>query len=66
MSATDAGDFVFRLSDGTEVLRLGKDGRSQIHGRLIEVDDGTAWRTFKEWLEHAKVSPPGEVIGVVK
>lgn len=52
-------DFIFRLSSGTEFIRICDDGRCFVRGELVE-ENKAIWQAFKEWLAGARPSERSE------
>lgn len=48
------GDFVFELSDRTEVLRIKDDGSFVVRGDKV-ADDAKLFTAFREWVKAAVV-----------
>lgn len=50
----DTEDFIFRSSDGTEMLRLCKSGNCYVRGTLVD-DDKDVWVGFRAWMQSARI-----------
>ncbi len=48
------GDFIFQLSDGSEMIRIMDDGSFFVRGDKVG-QDAKLFTAFREWLEHATV-----------
>ncbi len=51
-----AGDFIFKISDGVDFLKIGSDGVCTLRGDVVE-EDSAVWEAFQALLEKASVKP---------
>ncbi len=58
------GDFIFKLSDGTEMIRIKDDGSFLVRGDKVG-QDAKLFTSFREWLEHATVVSRGGSVEMI-